>query len=151
MAMRIVSTLTPNRYVKVCPYVMVPFMHSFSSLPPAIRAIMLPIPLNVHLKIAVMNGLDAMSAHVSIGHDDSYNGLNKLPPDLQAQLAEVSDPDNLLILVVDDAKMLFVQPLKSDTIMATWTTNRGMVILTKFSIEAWFKDSIYEPAENCTI
>lgn len=97
---------------------------------------------NVYLKIADMNGLEAMAAHVRISPDDSPNPLAHLPPDLQAQLAEVSDPDNLLILVVDDAEVLFVQPLKSETIMATWTTNRGMVLLTKFSIEVMFKDTI---------
>jgi len=97
---------------------------------------------NVHIKIADMNGMEAMGAHVRLNHDDSHKSLAHMPPDLQARMAEMSDPDNLLSLVVDDAEVLFVPPLKSDTIMATWTTNRGMVALTKFAVEAQFKGTV---------
>jgi HTH-type transcriptional regulator, sugar sensing transcriptional regulator len=90
---------------------------------------------NVHIEIA---GNDSMGAMASgPGLDIAQNpmkehALARLSPDMQAELTEVSEPDNLLILVVDDAEVLFVPPLKSDTIMATWTTNRGMIILMKY-------------------
>jgi len=90
---------------------------------------------NVHIKIAGSNSMGAMAG--GPGLESAQNPMNEhawasLSPDMQAELAEVYDPDNLLILVVDDAEVLFVPPLKSDTIMATWTTNRGMIILMKY-------------------
>jgi sugar-specific transcriptional regulator TrmB len=100
---------------------------------------------NVHIKIAGSNSMGAMDHGPA--HEDAQNTMKEhawasMPHDMQAELAEVLEPDNLLILVVDDAEVLFVQPLKSDTIAATWTTNRGMIILMKYHIEAPFEDTI---------
>jgi hypothetical protein len=104
---------------------------------------------NVHIKIAAsaygMHGMGAMAGGPELNNAHSpmkEPAWTNMSPDMQSELAEVLDPDNFLILVVDDAEVLFVQPLKSDTIIATWTMNHGMVILMKFSVQAQFKDII---------
>jgi len=104
---------------------------------------------NVHIKIAAnAYGMHGMGATAGGPGSESAHSPMKEPawanmsPEMQAELAEVLEPDNFLILVVDDAEVLLVQPLKSDTIIATWTMNHGMVILMKYSIEAQFNDTI---------
>ena len=95
----------------------------------------------VHIKIASAGGMSAW--HGSPGPENGPGTMKeqawpRMSLDVKAELAEVFEPDNLLTLVVDDAEVLFVQPLKTDTIAATWTTNRGMVILMKAHIDDCF-------------
>ena len=83
---------------------------------------------NAHVIVA--GGMEGMGMDTGSG-----SGQPAISPEWQAQLASLFDPDNHLILLVDDVEMMFVPPLKTDSMASSWTTNRGLVLMMKYFLE----------------
>jgi HTH-type transcriptional regulator, sugar sensing transcriptional regulator len=55
-----------------------------------------------------------------------------------AQADDLMDLDNLFMIIVDDTELLFIPPLKSDSLGAIASTNKGMVYMMKHMITERF-------------
>ncbi|HEY3274927.1 MAG TPA: helix-turn-helix domain-containing protein [Methanocella sp.] len=56
-----------------------------------------------------------------------------------AQADDLMDLDNLFMIIVDDTELLFIPPLKSDSLGAITSTNKGMVFMMQHMITERFK------------
>jgi sugar-specific transcriptional regulator TrmB len=55
-----------------------------------------------------------------------------------ARADDLMDMDNLFMIIVDDTELLFIPPLKSDSLGAITSTNKGMVYMMKHMITERF-------------
>ena len=50
-------------------------------------------------------------------------------------MAEFVDMGNMFVLIVDDTELLFIPPIKSDSLSAITSTNKAMVYIMRKGLE----------------